>query len=70
MIFGGAFLFGIGEWKNHPKKQVEFRPGPSGVATITDIPRKQTWSGTLLQLGGLALMAYGTYWAFGLTLSF
>jgi hypothetical protein len=25
MIFGGAFLIGIGEWKNDPKKEEEGR---------------------------------------------
>ena len=70
MIFGGAFLIGIGEWKNHPKKQVEFRPAPGGVAKVTDLPRKTTWFGALLQLAGLALMVYGAYRALGLSLPF
>src|SRR5712692_1797153 len=66
MIFGGAFLIGIGKWRNNPKKQVELRPTAAGHwAKITDVPRKANWFGTLLQLAGLILMVYGAYLAFG-----
>jgi hypothetical protein len=69
MIFGGAFLFGIGEWKNHPKKQFELRPTTTGQwAKISDVPRKANWLGVLLQLAGVALVLHGMYWAFSLSL--
>jgi hypothetical protein len=71
ILFGGILLIAIGEWKNHPRKEVELRPTPIGQwAKITDIPRKQTWFGTLLQLLGLALIVYAGCRALGLSLPF
>ena len=68
-VFGGAFLVGLGEWKNHPRKEVQLRPTSAGqMAKITDIPRKANWLGVLLQIVGLALILYGAYRALGLTL--
>jgi hypothetical protein len=69
LIFAGAFLIGLGEWKNHPKKEAEYRPTVTGhVALITDIPHKWTVLGTAFQLLGVALLACGAYLLLGFTL--
>src|SRR5262249_19255567 len=65
MLFAGGFLFGVGGWINHPKKEIEIRPMAGQWAKVTDVPRRANWFGTLLQLIGIALMAYGTYLALG-----
>jgi hypothetical protein len=65
MIFGGAFLIGIGEWHHHRKKTFERRPFAGGLANITDRPRNPNWFGALLQLVGAALTVYVAYRAFG-----
>lgn len=66
MLFGGALLIGIGEWRNHPRQEVELRPTATGQwAKITDIPRSANWLGVLLQLAGLALILYVLYVAVG-----
>src|SRR2546429_7574128 len=65
IIFGAVFLIGIGEWKNHPKKEFVLRPTVTGHwAKITNIPRRANWLGTLLQLVAVALIAYGAFRAF------
>ncbi len=69
MIFGGAVLIGLGEWKNHPKKEMQYRPTATGqVAVITDVPRKWTFVGTILQLIGLALAIAGASLLLGFSL--
>jgi hypothetical protein len=69
MIFGGAVLIGLGEWMNHPKKETQYRHTTTGqVAVITDVPRKWTLVGTVLQLIGLALVASGASLLLGFSL--
>ena len=68
LIFGGTFLIGVGEWRNHPRKQVDFRPASAGTwAKVTDVPRKANFVGISLQVIGAALVISGTCHAFGLT---
>lgn len=61
----GAFLIGIGEWRNH-RKAVEFRPTVAGLAKVTDNVWQATWLGILLDLLGVAVIAYGLYRAYRL----
>jgi hypothetical protein len=53
IIFGAAFLVGLGEWINRP---------------TADLPRKANWLGILLEVAGVALMYYELYRIFGLGL--
>jgi hypothetical protein len=61
IIFGGAFLIGIGEWTNH-SKMAELRLMPNGgFAKIISVPRMPNMAGRLLQLAGAVLIGYGIY---------
>jgi hypothetical protein len=64
IVFGGIFLIGLGEWRNHPRQEVDFRPSPAGVIKVTDVPLNPNWSGNLLQVFGVACVVFGLYWAF------
>ncbi len=69
IFLGGAVLVGLGEWKNHPKMEVQYRPTTVGsVAMIKDVSRRWTLVGSVLQLIGLALLAYGTLLLLGVSL--
>jgi len=51
----GAFLFGIAEWMQHPLV-TRIAPGMK----ITGYPRRASVSGTVTDILGLALIAWGT----------
>jgi hypothetical protein len=71
MVFCGACLIGIGEWRNHPKKEVRLRIDSTGNKwKVTDVPRRANFVGILLQLIGVVLMLYGMYRIFGLSLPY
>jgi hypothetical protein len=62
-IFGSIFLIGLGEWRSHPKRTAEYRRTAAGqVALIKDVPGKHTVFGTILQIGGVGLIAYRVYY--------
>ncbi len=45
MIFFGVFLIGLGEWKNYPKREIQFRPiGAGHIAKVSDVPRNANGS--------------------------
>jgi hypothetical protein len=44
MIFGGTFLIGVGEWKNHPKMTFELRP------TRPSFPKFESYQAALSSL--------------------
>lgn len=64
LIALGAFLVGLGEWKNH-RRFIEFGSVAGYVAKRTDVERKTTLLGVLLQIAGGVLIVYGTCRAFG-----
>jgi len=59
LLSGGAFLCGLGEWKNHKVKSV-FKPpnaytGPAGIMQWTE--RSPDFLGILFDVVGIGLMA-------------
>lgn len=59
----GAFLIGIGEWNNH-RMATEFRQTPAGIAKVTDIEWHASWLGVLLDILGVATIAFGLFRAY------
>jgi hypothetical protein len=69
ILFGGITLIALGEWKNHPKKEAQYRPIVTGrAALITDVPRRWTVAGTAMQFVGAALLIYSALLPFGISL--
>lgn len=60
MSFGG-FVFGIGEWINHPKRASLFNAGGGTIGTATRYSREWHPGGIFLDAAGIALFAWGCY---------
>ncbi|KAB2910263.1 MAG: hypothetical protein F9K29_25230 [Hyphomicrobiaceae bacterium] len=56
MVALGGFLFGIGQWINHPKR-IGFAPGYK----ITKTSREASAPGLFLEGVGILLIAWGAY---------
>lgn len=71
LVFGGLFLFAIGEWRYFTSQAVEFRQTPAGLVKVTDRPRNINVVGIVLQIAGVVAVGYGIYrgWALGSFLS-
>lgn len=52
----GGFLFGVGEWIQHPRRE---RIGPS--FKLTGFPRQMHPGGLLLDIAGIALLCRGLW---------
>jgi hypothetical protein len=63
LLSGGAFLLGIGEWKNH-KVAAWIKPPNAytgGAALMQSTVRKPDFVGILLDILGIALISFGTW---------
>jgi len=56
----GGFLFGIGEWINHPKR-VQVQTGYGGLMKWTSFARIWHPGGIALDIGGAASFIWGAY---------
>lgn len=63
LISLGCALIGLGEWINHPLQQAIMPPSSSypGWGKLSGHPRRNTFLGNLLLIGGIAIDGLGVY---------